>query len=152
MGGDCRRHCRRRIRLQAAADLENCRPQRSGASKNHCHPERSGVRNNHCHPERSCDEAKRSHSGVEGPCVLPAPYTPFVPGDAFKLFMVAYMSFRLLAATDHVVTGASPVPTKRSEAESSPPPKFHQPSLTYENIFRIIIMQFIDAHSFDLRT
>ncbi|MGC2325741.1 MAG: hypothetical protein WA604_03440, partial [Candidatus Sulfotelmatobacter sp.] len=29
---------------------------------------------------------------------------------------------------------------------------FASPSLTYENIFRIIIMQFIDAHSFDVRS
>jgi 7,8-dihydro-6-hydroxymethylpterin dimethyltransferase len=47
--------------------------------------------------------------------------------------------------TDHVATGDSPVPPQRSVAESSP-------SLTYENIFRIIIMQFIDAHSFDVRS
>jgi organic radical activating enzyme len=47
--------------------------------------------------------------------------------------------------TNHVETGASPVPPARSAAESSP-------SLTYENIFRIIIMQFIDAHSFDVRS
>ena len=36
-------------------------------------------------------------------------------------------------------------PPARSAAES-------QPTLTYENIFRIIIMQFIDAHSFDVRS
>jgi 7,8-dihydro-6-hydroxymethylpterin dimethyltransferase len=48
-------------------------------------------------------------------------------------------------ATDHVATGDSPVPPERRAAESSP-------SLTYENIFRIIIMQFIDAHSFDVRS
>jgi 7,8-dihydro-6-hydroxymethylpterin dimethyltransferase len=46
---------------------------------------------------------------------------------------------------DHVATGASPVPPARSAAESSP-------SLSYENIFRIIIMQFIDANSFDVRS
>ena len=54
------------------------------------------------------------------------------------------------ATTNHseappVETGASPVPPARSAAESSP-------SLSYENIFRIIIMQFIDAHSFDVRS
>jgi|CZKD01.1.fsa_nt_gi molybdenum cofactor biosynthesis enzyme MoaA len=49
------------------------------------------------------------------------------------------------ASSDHVATGASPVPPARSAAESFP-------SLTYENIFRIIIMQFIDAHSFDVRS
>jgi 7,8-dihydro-6-hydroxymethylpterin dimethyltransferase len=48
-------------------------------------------------------------------------------------------------ATNHVATGASPVPPAQSAAESSP-------SLSYENIFRIIIMQFIDAHSFDVRS
>jgi tetraether lipid synthase len=48
-------------------------------------------------------------------------------------------------ATNRVATGASPVPPAHSAAESSP-------SLTYENIFRIIIMQFIDAHSFDVRS
>jgi hypothetical protein len=46
---------------------------------------------------------------------------------------------------NHVGTAASSVPPARSAAES-------QPSLTYENIFRIIIMQFIDAHSFDVRS
>jgi hypothetical protein len=49
------------------------------------------------------------------------------------------------SATSHVATGTSPVPPARSAAESSPP-------LSYENIFRIIIMQFIDAHSFDVRS
>jgi organic radical activating enzyme len=55
------------------------------------------------------------------------------------------------ATTTNVETAASAVPPARSAAESSeiPPP---QPSLTYENIFRIIIMQFIDAHSFDVRS
>lgn len=31
-------------------------------------------------------------------------------------------------------------------------PRVSAPELTYENVFRIIIMQFIDAHSFDVRS
>lgn len=31
-------------------------------------------------------------------------------------------------------------------------PQIHAPSLTYNNLFRIIIMQFIDAHNFDVRS
>jgi 7,8-dihydro-6-hydroxymethylpterin dimethyltransferase len=52
-----------------------------------------------------------------------------------------------IPATDHVETAASAVPPKRSEAELFP-----RAALTYENIFRVIIMQFIDAHSFDVRS
>jgi uncharacterized radical SAM superfamily Fe-S cluster-containing enzyme len=44
-----------------------------------------------------------------------------------------------------VGTNAFVRPAERSSAAS-------QPALTYENIFRIIIMQFIDAHSFDVRS
>ena len=44
----------------------------------------------------------------------------------------------------HVATAASPV--RQREARRNLP----HPS--YENIFRIIIMQFIDAHSFDVRS
>jgi len=69
-----------------------------------------------------------------------------------------------------VATGASPVPPKQSEAEpstdchpertmmSGEAGKHAQsrdlaaPALSYENIFRVIIMQFIDAHSFDVRS
>ena len=74
-----------------------------------------------------------------------------------------------------VETGASPVPPKQSEAEpattgyskrsqTQPPSPCHSnearsakeesavPALSYENIFRVIIMQFIDAHSFDVRS
>ncbi|HTT24051.1 MAG TPA: radical SAM protein [Candidatus Sulfotelmatobacter sp.] len=47
---------------------------------------------------------------------------------------------------DRVETDASPVPQKRSDVALS------HPGLTYENIFRVIIMQFIDAHSFDVRS
>ena len=43
---------------------------------------------------------------------------------------------------------ASAVPSKPGEPAQSAP----QASLTYENIFRVIIMQFIDAHSFDVRS
>ncbi|HEX3569441.1 MAG TPA: hypothetical protein VHU44_01315, partial [Acidobacteriaceae bacterium] len=49
------------------------------------------------------------------------------------------------ATPDHVEPGGSPSLLARSAATS-------QPTLTYENIFRIIIMQFIDAHSFDVRS
>jgi len=80
----------------------------------------------------------------------------------------------------HVGTAASAVPPARSAAEpqqnchpersmisreagnhaesrACPEPAegdlgFASPSLSYENIFRIIIMQFIDAHSFDVRS
>jgi organic radical activating enzyme len=52
--------------------------------------------------------------------------------------------------TNHVETAASAVPPARSAAEVSKIPP--QPPLTYENIFRVIIMQFIDAHSFDVRS
>jgi 7,8-dihydro-6-hydroxymethylpterin dimethyltransferase len=31
-------------------------------------------------------------------------------------------------------------------------PQIHAPSLTYNNLFRVIIMQFIDAHNFDVRS
>jgi uncharacterized radical SAM superfamily Fe-S cluster-containing enzyme len=31
-------------------------------------------------------------------------------------------------------------------------PQIHAPSLTYDNIFRVIIMQFIDAYNFDVRS
>jgi uncharacterized radical SAM superfamily Fe-S cluster-containing enzyme len=31
-------------------------------------------------------------------------------------------------------------------------PQVHAPSLTYDNLFRVIIMQFIDAHNFDVRS
>lgn len=31
-------------------------------------------------------------------------------------------------------------------------PQVHAPSLTYDNLFRVIIMQFIDAYNFDVRT
>jgi 7,8-dihydro-6-hydroxymethylpterin dimethyltransferase len=47
------------------------------------------------------------------------------------------------AATAHVGTAALGRPPERSSAA---------PALSYENIFRIIIMQFIDAHSFDVRS
>jgi hypothetical protein len=46
-------------------------------------------------------------------------------------------------AAEHVGTAAPGCPPERSSAA---------PSLSYENIFRIIIMQFIDAHSFDVRS
>jgi hypothetical protein len=49
------------------------------------------------------------------------------------------------AATNHVGTDAFVRPPERRDATSQPP-------LSYENIFRIIIMQFIDAHSFDVRS
>ena len=48
---------------------------------------------------------------------------------------------------DHVGTDSLARPAQRSEAESS-----SRPSVSYENIFRVIIMQFIDAHSFDVRS
>jgi len=64
--------------------------------------------------------------------------------------------------TDHVETAASPVPPtpnchpERSmnsgEAGSHAQSRDPVSPLTYENIFRIIIMQFIDAHSFDVRS
>jgi 7,8-dihydro-6-hydroxymethylpterin dimethyltransferase len=44
--------------------------------------------------------------------------------------------------TEHVGTAALCRPVERSST----------PALSYENIFRIIIMQFIDAHSFDVRS
>src|SRR5579863_8006448 len=59
------------------------------------------------------------------------------------------------ATTTHVETAASAVPPARSAAESSRPISAEIPApqpLAYENIFRIIIMQFIDAHSFDVRS
>ena len=46
-------------------------------------------------------------------------------------------------AAEHVGTAAPGCPPERGSAA---------PSLSYENIFRIIIMQFIDAHSFDVRS
>ena len=49
------------------------------------------------------------------------------------------------ATTDHVGADAFVRPAEQSEAASSR-------TLTYENIFRVIIMQFIDAHSFDVRS
>jgi organic radical activating enzyme len=59
-------------------------------------------------------------------------------------------------ATNHVETAASAVPPAQSAAESSQPLPTKiptpQPPVSYENIFRIIIMQFIDAHSFDVRS
>jgi 7,8-dihydro-6-hydroxymethylpterin dimethyltransferase len=30
-------------------------------------------------------------------------------------------------------------------------PQIHAPSLSYNNLFRVIIMQFIDAYNFDVR-
>ena len=45
--------------------------------------------------------------------------------------------------TEHVGTAALGRPAERSSAAFP---------LTYENIFRIIIMQFLDAHSFDVRS
>jgi 7,8-dihydro-6-hydroxymethylpterin dimethyltransferase len=68
------------------------------------------------------------------------------------------------SASASVATPASPFPPRRTDAE---PVQLHSsphsdearrtkesavPSLTYENIFRVIIMQFIDAHSFDVRS
>jgi len=57
----------------------------------------------------------------------------------------------LETTTERVGTDAAcPEPSRRirpaERSEAGPPP------LSYENIFRIIIMQFIDAHSFDLRS
>jgi 7,8-dihydro-6-hydroxymethylpterin dimethyltransferase len=49
------------------------------------------------------------------------------------------------AAKTHVGTDTFVRPAEHSAAPA-------QPSLSYENIFRIIIMQFIDAHSFDVRS
>jgi len=46
--------------------------------------------------------------------------------------------------TDHVGTAASAVQSSAARPNSAS-------ALSYENIFRIIIMQFIDAHSFDVR-
>ena len=67
--------------------------------------------------------------------------------------------------TNHVETAAFGCPAKRSEAELSQEPKSCRsdearsakeesavPALSYENVFRVIIMQFIDAHSFDVRS
>ena len=47
--------------------------------------------------------------------------------------------------TDHVGTAASAVQSSAARPNSAS-------ALSYENIFRIIIMQFIDAHSFDVRS
>ena len=46
------------------------------------------------------------------------------------------------ATTNHVGTAALGRPAERSSAAA----------LSYDNIFRVIIMQFIDAHSFDVRS
>lgn len=63
---------------------------------------------------------------------------PAVRGNLFKLF-----------ATNH--SPASSAGTLR-ELLCCLPKVFVPDAITYENIFRIIIMQFIDAHSFDVRS
>ncbi len=59
-------------------------------------------------------------------------------------------------STKPVETAASAVPQARSPAKSESDLRHRRnssvPTLTYENIFRVIIMQFIDAHSFDVRS
>ena len=52
------------------------------------------------------------------------------------------------ATTNHVGTAAPGCPAEQSSAPLTTP----QLSVSYENIFRVIIMQFIDAHSFDVRS
>ncbi len=102
--------------------------------------------------------------------------TVFLPGDAFKFFMIAYLPNSLCGAdtpfgrlragsvrqtrgtttpdartaTAHVGTAALGCPVERSSTASAAGTT--TAALTYENIFRIVIMQFIDAHSFDVRS
>ena len=44
------------------------------------------------------------------------------------------------------------MPTSRSRSSGCRPPQVQAPAeLGYRNVFRVLIMAFIDAHSFDLR-
>src|SRR5579863_2081733 len=74
-------------------------------------------------------------------CCLPKVWIP----DASEKNCHPERSMIPRSAGNHAESRACPEPAEGDLG-------FASPSLTYENIFRIIIMQFIDAHSFDVRS
>jgi len=83
---------------------------------------------------------------------------PVVRDGLFKLFATNHSPQSQAGTLRELLCCLPPVwiPNVRQASHSEPAPCAAEepgvPAITYENIFRIIIMQFIDAHSFDVRS